>query len=139
MKPTLISGNCHQDQRGQLFYNNDFDASSIKRMYVIENHSVNFLRAWQGHKIEQRWFSAVQGRFKIQLIAVDNWDIPSENLPLIEYHLHSEKLDILHIPAGYISSIQALEENSKLVVMADYQLGELNDEFRFPIDYFIRE
>jgi dTDP-4-dehydrorhamnose 3,5-epimerase-like enzyme len=139
MKPTLISGNCHQDQRGQLFYNNDFDASSIKRMYVIENHSVNFLRAWQGHKIEQRWFSAVQGRFKIQLIAVDNWDIPSENLPRIEYHLYSEKLDILYIPAGYISSIQALEENSKLVVMADYQLGELNDEFRFPIDYFIIE
>lgn len=139
MKPTLISGNCHQDQRGQLFYNNDFDASSIKRMYVIENHSVNFLRAWQGHKIEQRWFSAVQGRFKIQLIAVDNWEIPNENLPRIEYHLHSEKLDILYIPAGYISSIQALEENSKLVVMADYQLGELNDEFRFPIDYFTRE
>ena len=139
MKPTLISGNCHQDQRGQLFYNNDFDASSIKRMYVIENHSVDFIRAWQGHKIEQRWFSAVQGRFKIQLIAVDNWDMPRENLPRIEYHLHSEKLDILHIPAGYISSIQALEENSKLVVMADYQLRELNDEFRFPIDYFIIE
>ncbi len=139
MKPTLISGNCHQDQRGQLYYNNDFDTTCIKRIYVIENHSVDFIRAWQGHKIEQRWFSAVQGRFKIQLIAVDNWDIPSENLPRIEYHLHSEKLDILHIPAGYISSIQALEENSKLVVMADYQLGELNDEFRFPIDYFIRE
>ncbi|WGK93584.1 MULTISPECIES: WxcM-like domain-containing protein [Flavobacterium] len=139
MKPTLISGNCHQDQRGQLFYNNDFDASSIKRMYVIENHSVDFVRAWQGHKIEQRWFSAVQGRFKIQLIAVDNWDIPSENLPRIEYHLHSEKLDILHIPAGYISSIQALEEKSKLVVMSDYHLGEIDDESRYPTDYFTTE
>jgi dTDP-4-dehydrorhamnose 3,5-epimerase-like enzyme len=138
MKPTLISGNCHQDQRGQLFYNNDFDTSSIKRMYVIENHSVDFIRAWQGHKIEQRWFSAVQGRFKIQLIAVDNWDTPSLTLPKIEFTLHSETLDILHIPAGYISSIQALEERSKLVVMADYYLGELNDEFRYPTDYFIK-
>ena len=139
MKPTLISGNCHQDQRGQLFYNNDFDTTCIKRMYVIENHSVDFIRAWQGHKIEQRWFSAVQGRFKIQLIAVDNWDTPSENLLRKEYHLHSEKLDILHIPAGYISSIQALEEKSKLVVMSDYYLGELSDEFRYPTDYFIKE
>jgi len=139
MKPNLISGNCHKDERGQLFYNNDFDTTSTKRIYVIENHSIDFVRAWQGHKVEQRWFSAIQGSFKIQLIAVDNWDTPSENLPRIEYHLHSEKLDILHIPAGYISSIQALEENSKLVVMADYQLGELNDEFRFPIDYFKRE
>ena len=139
MKPTLISGNCHQDQRGQLFYNNDFDTSSIKRMYVIENHSVDFVRAWQGHKIEQRWFSAVQGRFKIQLIAVDNWDKPSENSLRIEYHLHSEKLDILHIPAGYISSIQALEEKSKLVVMSDYHVREIRDEFRYPADYFTKE
>ena len=139
MKPNLISGNCHQDERGQLFYNNDFDTTCIKRMYVIENHSVDFVRAWQGHKAEQRWFSAVQGRFKIQLIAIDNWDTPSENLPRIEYHLHSEKLDILHIPAGYISSIQALEKKSKLVVMSDYHLGELNDEFRYPTDYFTIE
>lgn len=139
MKPALISGNCHQDQRGQLFYNNDFDTTSIKRMYVIENHSVDYIRAWQGHKIEQRWFSAVQGSFKIQLIAVDNWDIPSENLPKIEFYLHSDKLDILHIPAGYISSIQALEEKSKLVVMSDYHLGEISDEFRYPTDYFTKE
>jgi dTDP-4-dehydrorhamnose 3,5-epimerase-like enzyme len=138
MKPNLISGNFHQDERGQLFYNNDFDLASIKRMYVIENHSVDFARAWQGHKAEQRWFSAVQGCFKIQLIAVDNWDTPSENLPRIEYHLHSEKLDILHIPAGYISSIQALEKKSKLVVMSDYHLGEINDEFRYPMNYFTK-
>lgn len=139
MKPTLISGNCHQDQRGQLFYNNDFDTTCIKRMYVIENHSVDYIRAWQGHKIEQRWFSVVQGSFKIQLIAVDNWDIPSKKLPRIEYYLHSDKLDILHIPAGYISSIQAIEEKSKLVVMSDYYLGELKDEFRYPSDYFTKE
>ena len=139
MKPNLISGNCHKDERGQLFYNNDFDTTSTKRIYVIENHSIDFVRAWQGHKVEQRWFSAIQGSFKIQLIAVDNWDTPSENLPRIEYHLHSEKLDILHIPAGYISSIQALEKKSKLVVMSDYHLGEISDEFRYPTDYFTIE
>jgi dTDP-4-dehydrorhamnose 3,5-epimerase-like enzyme len=139
MKPTLISGNCYQDQRGQLFYNNDFDTSSIKRMYVIENHSVDFIRAWQGHKIEQRWFSAVQGSFKIQLIAIDNWEKPNDSLPRLEYILKSETLDFLHVPAGYISSIQALEEKSKLVVMSDYHIGEIRDEFRYPTDYFIKE
>ncbi len=136
MKPTLIIGNCHQDQRGHLFYNNDFDASSIKRMYVIENHSVDFIRAWQGHKIEQRWFSAVQGRFKIQLIAIDNWEKPSEKLSRLNYILESVTLDVLHIPAGYVSSIHALEEKSKLLVMSDYHLGECNDEFRYPKNYF---
>lgn len=139
MKPSLISGKCHRDSRGILFYNNDFDFTNLKRMYVIENSSKDVIRAWQGHKIEQRWFSAVLGSFKIQLIAVDNWDTPSLTLPKIEFTLHSETLDILHIPAGYISSIQALEEKSKLVVMADYHLGELNDEFRYPTDYFTIE
>lgn len=139
MKPTLISGNCYHDQRGQLFYNNDFDTSSIKRMYFIQNHSVDFVRAWQGHKIEQRWLSAVQGRFKIQLIVIDNWKKPSVSLPRLEYILKSETLDVLHVPAGYVSSIQAIEAKSKLVVMSDYQLGEINDEFRYPMNYFIIE
>lgn len=139
MEPTLIIGNCHRDQRGQLYYNNNFDLTNIKRIYVIENQSVDFVRAWQGHKLEQRWFSATHGRFKIQLIAIDNWEKPSKNLQKLDYILASASLDVLHIPAGYVSSIQALEEQSKLVVMSDYHLGELNDEFRYPTDYFIKE
>jgi dTDP-4-dehydrorhamnose 3,5-epimerase-like enzyme len=138
MGPNLISGNCHKDKRGQLFYNNNFDASTIKRMYIIENHSIEFIRAWQGHKVEQRWFSAVKGSFIIQLIAIDNWDKPSETLPRLDYVLESATLDVLHIPAGYVSSIQAVEEKSKLVVMSDYHLGEINDEFRYALNYFIK-
>ena len=139
MEPSLISGNCHKDSRGLLFYNNDFDLTNIKRMYVIENSTVDLIRAWQGHKIEQRWFSAVQGRFKIQLIAIDNWEKPKDSLPRLEYILKSETLDILHVPSGYVSSIQALEEKSKLLVMSDYHLGEINDDFRYQMNYFINE
>lgn len=136
MIPNLIKGNSHQDPRGVVLYNNDFDASKIKRVYLIENSSVDIIRAWQGHQIEQRWFSVVQGAFIIQLIAVDDWETPSIHLPKLEFTLTAITLDILHIPAGYISSIQSLEEHSKLVVMADYQLGEIDDEFRYPFDYF---
>jgi hypothetical protein len=50
--------------------------------------------------------------------------------------LNSNTLDVLHIPKGYISSIQALEEFSKLLVMGDYLLGELKDEYRYPPNYF---
>jgi dTDP-4-dehydrorhamnose 3,5-epimerase-like enzyme len=138
MKPSLISGNCHKDPRGLLFYNNDFDLTIIKRMYVIENSTKDVTRAWQGHKVEQRWFSVIQGCFKIQLIAIDNWDKPSETLPRLNYVLESATLDVLHIPAGYVSSIQAVEEKSKLVVMSDYHLGEINDEFRYPMNYFTK-
>ena len=56
MIPKIIKGENYNDSRGILFYNNDFDASAIKRLYVIDNQKTNFIRAWQGHKIEQRWF-----------------------------------------------------------------------------------
>jgi dTDP-4-dehydrorhamnose 3,5-epimerase-like enzyme len=136
INPTIFEGKVHTDLRGSLFYNNDFDASEVKRMYLIENTDTNVIRAWQGHKIEQRWFSAVHGSFEIKLIEVDNWGHPSKNsLPHL-FILKANQLDVVHVPRGYISSIQALETDSKLLVMADYLLGEVKDEYRFDPDYF---
>ena len=136
MKPNLISGNQFKDQRGTLFFNNDFDLTNIKRIYFIENKNEDIVRAWQGHKIEQRWFSVIEGKFRIQLIEVDNWDKPSENLPKIEFILKSENLDVLHVPPGFISCIQSLDKKSKLIAFTDYKLGEINDEFKYPANYF---
>lgn len=136
MLPKLIQGNSHEDSRGTLVYNNDFDALDVKRIYVIKNKNTDFVRAWQGHQIEQRWFSAIKGLFKIELIAIDNWDRPNKKSERLEFLLDSDKLDVLHIPAGYVSSIQSLKEGSKLLVMADYLLGEIEDEYRFEVGYF---
>lgn len=136
MIPKIISGGCHKDARGSLYFNNDFDASAVKRIYVIENINTEFVRAWRGHQIEERWFSAVQGSFIIELIAIDNWDSPSKNLARVQFILKSDTLGVLHIPRGYVSSIQSNEEGSKLLVMANYSMGELDDEYRFDVDYF---
>lgn len=136
MKPSFNKGSYYHDERGSVRFNNEFDAAAIKRIYIIENKNINSERAWQGHKIEQRWFSVVQGKFLIKLIEIDNWEHPSKNLKTIDFEINSDCLDILHIPAGYITNIKAIEENSKLLVMADYNFGEINDEYRFPADYF---
>lgn len=136
MFPNLLQGNSHNDERGIVFYNNNFDASYIKRIYLIENQNVDIVRAWRGHRIEQRWFSAINGSVKIQLIAIENWDRPNKKSERFEFVLDSQKMDILHIPAGYVSSIQSLNEGASLLVMADYLLGAINDEYRFEVDYF---
>lgn len=136
MLPQIIQGNAHTDDRGTLYYNNDFNASAVKRIYFIENRDTDFVRAWQGHKIEQRWFSAANGSFEIKLIKVDNWETPSLNLGQHIFTISAEKLDILHIPAGYISSIRALTDDAKLLVMADFGLGEIKDEYRYDAGYF---
>jgi dTDP-4-dehydrorhamnose 3,5-epimerase-like enzyme len=137
MIPKIITGSSHSDSRGTLFYNNNFDASVIKRLYVIENQNSEIVRAWQGHKIEQRWFSVMKGLFRIELIEIDHWDNPSKNSERFTFIINSEKLDVLHVPPGYASSIQSLERDSKLLVMADYLLGEVKDEYRYEADYFV--
>jgi len=134
--PKLISGGKHADQRGTVFFNNGFDASLVKRLYIIENADTSTIRAWQGHRIEQRWFSAITGSFKVQLIKIDDWEKPSKGLPAESFSLDAGQFNVLHIPAGYVSSIQALEGSSRLLVMANTLLGEMDDEYRFAPDYF---
>lgn len=136
--PQLIKGNSHADDRGVLQFNNDFNALGIKRIYTIQNRDTEFVRGWQGHKIEQRWFSAIQGSFKIFLIAIDDWNAPSTNLIQHEFILDAQKMDVLHVPSGYVSSIQSLEKSSKLLLMSDSLLGEINDEYRYDINYFTK-
>jgi dTDP-4-dehydrorhamnose 3,5-epimerase-like enzyme len=134
--PKIIKGNSYIDQRGILNYNNLFNASAIKRLYIIENSSTKIFRGWQGHKIEQRWFCSVEGSFRIKLIEIDDWNSPSKSLSSREIKLDAKKLDVLHIPQGYASCIQATENNSKLLVMADYFIDEIKDEYRFKLNYF---
>lgn len=134
--PQIIKGNSHADDRGVLQFNNDFDALGVKRIYTIQNRDTEFVRGWQGHKIEQRWFSAIQGSFKIVLIAIDDWITPSSDLQQYHFVLDAKKMDVLHVPSGYVSSIQALEESSKLLLLSDYLLGEISDEYRYDINYF---
>lgn len=134
--PKIIKGNSFTDIRGTIYFNNSFDTSEIKRIYIIQNSSINIIRGWQGHKVEQRWFSAVQGEFEIHLIEVDNWETPSKDLQSIKYNLKSDKMNVLHVPPGFVSSIRSKEPASKLLAMSNYGIEEINDEYRYENDYF---
>ena len=134
--PQLLEGNSFSDNRGKVTFNNDFDASQIKRIYTIENHSLDFIRGWQGHKVEQRWFTVVFGSFIIKVITIDDFSKPNTDLEQLTFNLSTDNFTILHVPAGNITVIQSLEANSKLLVMSDYLLGEIQDEYRFPLDFF---
>jgi len=132
----ILKGNVHTDVRGIITYNNEFDASLIKRIYTIENHSTEFIRGWQGHKVEQRWFACIKGQFEVSVIVLDDFDNPSKDVKINKYILSSETLTYLHIKPGCLTAIQSLEEGSKLLLLADYGLGEIEDEYRLELDYF---
>ena len=134
--PIINKGHVNIDKRGKLFYNNTFNSSDIKRIYIIENKNNLIKRGWVGHKIEKRWFCAINGAFKVLLIKIDNWKKPDINLIPQEFILKSNSLDFLFIPEGYVTNIKSLEKSSKLLVLADYLFEEIKDDYRFDQNYF---
>nr|WP_299034107.1 WxcM-like domain-containing protein [uncultured Tenacibaculum sp.] len=130
--PFLINGGKHIDERGRINFVNDFDMSEVKRLYYTEHYSTDVIRAWQTHIKEKRWFLCVEGSFTIKLVGVDNIENPSENLKVHEFQLNADNPQVLYIPAMYANGFQAKEENSKLMIFADYAMGvNPNDQVRF--------
>ena len=64
MKPSKIQGGNFADARGEVAFVNDFEFQNIKRFYTIVNSQENPLRAWQGHKLDEKHFFAHQVRSK---------------------------------------------------------------------------
>lgn len=127
----FLQGQCFEDNRGKLYCSNDLDLSLVKRMYVIENINTDICRAWQAHKIEKRWFVATKGSFRIKLIKIDDFENSSKNLIIENFVLDSKSMDSMFVDSGFATSIQALENDAKLVVFSDYHFGELSDYYKF--------
>lgn len=132
-----IQGGVAQDERGQIRFVNDFDMSLVKRFYIIKNVDTELVRGWRAHQIEQRWFYVLSGTFSVDLIKIDNWEMPSPDLPLQQVILHSTDMQVLHVPVGYGTAFKALKPNSELLVFADYGIDHAAlDDHTWPLDYF---
>jgi dTDP-4-dehydrorhamnose 3,5-epimerase-like enzyme len=142
--PYIITGGSHTDSRGRLLFFNDFDMSDIKRFYQITSHQSQItnhqspvtnhqtVRAWQGHKIEEKYFYVSRGKFLICLVKIDDWRNPSRDLPVTKYILKAASPQILHVPAGFANGIKALESDSILIVFSNLSLNESQkDDYRF--------
>ncbi len=131
-QPQIIQGNIHQDERGKLFYANEFDLSEVKRYYIIEHHDTKVIRAWQAHQKEQKWFQVISGSFLVVIVRPDNWENPSEKLEVRKFVLTADENQILHIPGNFANGFKALEKNSRMIVFSDFSLEESSkDNFRF--------
>lgn len=135
IKPYLITGGEYRDNRGVVQFVNDFNLKDIKRMYFSENTNTDIIRAWQGHKIESRWFCCISGAFDVRWVKIDNWETPSNNLHCNQSVLKSDRPEVLFIPPGYANGFRSLEPNSKLLIFSDYLIDEVpNDQVRFDKD-----
>ena len=123
----LIIGNTHIDQRGTVRFVNDFDMTRVVRMYCIEP-KLGVIRAWQGHKIETKWFWVAKGSFLVKTVEM-------VSLERKVYQLKDTESNVLEIPGGYYNGFEAMEEGSVLMVFSDVDLEESkNDDFRESLD-----
>jgi len=123
----LIEGNIHLDERGGLRLVNNFDMSDVVRMYCIEP-KLGVVRAWQGHKVEMKWFYVAKGRFLVKTVAM-------ESLNKVEYVLTSSESNVLEIGGGYYNGFEALEEGSVLMVFSDFNLEQSKiDDYRETVE-----
>lgn len=124
----IISGGHYIDNRGLLRFVNDFDMKQVRRMYIIEP-KFGQIRAWQGHKKEQKWFFVLEGSFLIQTVSIQAHQNRSKIIVL------AEDSRVVHIESGNYNGFEALTEGSKMLVFSNQTIDEAAlDDFRMSLE-----
>jgi dTDP-4-dehydrorhamnose 3,5-epimerase-like enzyme len=132
-EPQLIAAGTASDDRGRLYFANDFDLSQAKRMYFVENYAPGTVRAWHAHRHERKWVMAVAGVALVCCVAIDDWESPSQDATVHRFTLDAEHPTILAVPKGYANGAMTLVDGTKLLYLSDASLDEsLGDDVRYP-------
>ncbi len=115
------------DDRGE-FTNIEFECS-FKRSYIIKNNKSGVVRAFHGHKKEDKLFYVPKGAFKFIVMHMDK-------LEWKEYTLLSSVPKVLFVKKGYYNGFVSLSDDSLLVVYSSSKMQESKeDDYRLPFDY----
>ncbi len=132
IKPKVINTESFQNETGTLIAFNEFSLLPIKRLYSIENTNPEVVRAWQGHKIENKWFYVIEGAFVIAWVGIDDFENPSTDLSSEFKIIEASENVVLHIPRGFANGLKAIKPNSRVLVFSDLSLIEAeNDNFKY--------
>lgn len=90
-------------------------------MYRIEP-KLGIVRAWQGHKLETKWFHVIKGKILVKIR-----DINSGKLVLTQ-ELQANRPTVLKINPGHYNGFEGLEDDSILMVFSDLSLQASKDD-----------
>lgn len=136
-KPQLIHGTLFTDTRGTLRFVNPFNCTHIKRFYQITNASTKIIRAFHGHKHEEKYAYVVTGSILICAVPLNTMIHPSKKLHIYKYVLTDKKPTILHIPPRYANGFQALEPHTNVIFFSTTTLAaSKKDDYRYSFDYW---
>lgn len=127
MEPKIYNIGTFVDDRGTLNFSNEFNEfNKIKRFYTVSNHSVNFIRAWHGHKEEEKYIYIT---FGVALIGAVN--LTTENI--YKFTISATTPKLLYIPKNHANGFKTLKPNTTLLIFSTSTVEESkNDDIRFP-------
>lgn len=124
----LLTGNMAVDERGKVKFVNDFDFKNVKRFYQVENHRKGFIRAWHGHKKEDKYVYVASGSALIGVVNLETEEIE-------KFVISGEQPIILWIPPNSANGFMSLEDNTIVMFFSSRTLEESkDDDIRFPYD-----
>ena len=133
MKATLTSGDSFKDYRGILRYVNEINPGYFRRFYIITHPDIKIVRAWQGHKIEEKAFYVISGSFTLAVVQPVDFNEPSDNEIPEFFKLTEENSQFLRVPGGSFTGIKALSKNATLLVLSTLTVDKSKeDDYRQP-------
>jgi dTDP-4-dehydrorhamnose 3,5-epimerase-like enzyme len=131
--PRLIPGGCSVDDRGRVYFANEFDLDPCRRLYFVENFAPGTVRAWHAHRRERKWVTVVRGVALVCCVEIDDWESPSPEVEVHRFVLDASNPAVLSIPAGYANGAMSLAPETKLLYLSDSTLeASLDDDVRYP-------
>jgi len=127
-KLVLMTGGLSVDDRGDVSFINDFRFQGVKRFYMVSNHRAGYVRAWHAHRREGKYVTAVSGAAVVGAVKIDNWENPSQQLPVDRFVLSAKKPSVLFIPPGYANGFMSLTDDLKLMFFSGRERGR-----RYPL------
>ena len=107
--------------------------SGMKRAYLIRNHKAGIIRAFHGHKKEEKTLYCIKGAFKVICISMNNREWKS-------FTITEKGNNMLKIPSKVYNGFVSLTDNSELLVLSSSTFEESKgDDFRIPYDALGKE
>lgn len=133
MELLLIDGGVSVDDRGSVRFANGFQFQNVKRFYQVQNHRAGFIRAWHGHKKEEKYVWVASGSAIVGLVPLDA--NPGDLCQLKKIVLSEQSPKVLRIPAGHYNGFMSLTANTRILFFSTSTLEESSkDDIRLPYD-----
>lgn len=133
----LIEGGWTVDDRGSVRFVASERLRQMKRCYVVENFSVNTVRAWHGHRQEAKLVWIQRGSALVLAVPLKKAERPRQDIVPQRFVLSSMKPALLYIPGGYAHGWRALTPATSLFFFSSATLEESQaDDLRLPWDYW---